>query len=128
MEERLERLPLGLKILLSVLPLVVLLAVTEGLLALAGVRPVLVDEDPYVGFQSSIRLFEPTPSGDELRTAPGKLALPGDASPRDLGGDGSVQLCRDDVRRREPDQRLQEAEGEATPSLEQCRDPLLLCG
>ena len=75
MEERLERLPLGLKILLSVLPLVVLLAVTEGLLALAGVRPVLVDEDPYVGFQSSIRLFEPTPSGDELRTAPGKLAL-----------------------------------------------------
>ena len=44
-------------------------------MALAGVRPILVDEDPYVGFQSTLRLFAPDPDAGLYRTAGNKLTL-----------------------------------------------------
>lgn len=45
------------KLVFSVVTTIVLAAVIEMALALAGVRPVLYDEDPYVGFSSNIPLF-----------------------------------------------------------------------
>jgi tetratricopeptide (TPR) repeat protein len=43
----------------------------EGVLALAGVRPRLAFEDPYVGFSKTIPLFQR--KGDEYVTAPAKV-------------------------------------------------------
>ena len=62
--------------LLQLLAAAGFLVVLEGLLALAGVRPVADTEDPYAGFSAGSPLFERQagPDGaDELVTAPGKL-------------------------------------------------------
>ncbi len=64
---------LVLNLLLSVGSLVVFFSGVELMLALAGVQPILVESDPYVGFQSSIRLYEVSESGDDLQTAGNKL-------------------------------------------------------
>jgi tetratricopeptide (TPR) repeat protein len=63
------------KLLFGAGTLAVVLIALEGLLALAGVRPVLYDEDPYVGFSSQVPLFEErkTADGVVLETAPHKL-------------------------------------------------------
>ena len=45
------------KLVFSVVTTIVLFGVVEMILTLAGVRPVLYDEDPYVGFSSNIPLF-----------------------------------------------------------------------
>jgi tetratricopeptide (TPR) repeat protein len=68
-----QSIPTSKKVLFSVLIAVVFFALVELILALAGVHPVLVDEDPYVGFSSSIELFQPTGDGARLETAPNKL-------------------------------------------------------
>jgi tetratricopeptide (TPR) repeat protein len=62
------------KVLFAVLTVVVFFGLVELILALAGLRPVLVDEDPYVGFSSSIELYQLTDDGARLETAPNKLA------------------------------------------------------
>jgi tetratricopeptide (TPR) repeat protein len=61
------------KVLFALLTVVVFFGLVELILALAGVHPVLVEEDPYVGFASSIELFQPTGDGARLETAPNKL-------------------------------------------------------
>ncbi|MCH9001796.1 MAG: tetratricopeptide repeat protein [Planctomycetes bacterium] len=43
----------------SVVAVVLLIAVAESVLMLAGVEPGLANEDPFVGFQSKVPLFEP---------------------------------------------------------------------
>ena len=45
----------------------------EAILAVLGIKPVLVEKDPYVGFSSRLPLFEPV--GDAMRTARNKLGL-----------------------------------------------------
>jgi tetratricopeptide (TPR) repeat protein len=70
-----RELSLGRKLLFSAVVLVAFFAALELLLAVAGVRPILVDEDPYVGFQSTLRLFERDPDAGVYRTATNKLAL-----------------------------------------------------
>ena len=63
------------KLLFGVGTLVVVLIALEGLLALGGVRPVLYEEDPYVGFSSQVPLFDEHKSADGpvMETAPHKL-------------------------------------------------------
>ena len=65
------------KLLLSLIVTVVFFALLEAVLALAGVRPVLFEEDPYVGFSSTSPLFvEGAGSGgSELVTAANKGTL-----------------------------------------------------
>jgi tetratricopeptide (TPR) repeat protein len=66
---------LGRKIAFSAAAFVLFFALVEAVLWVAGVETLLVEEDPYVGFQGSIRLFEPTADGREMRTAANKRAL-----------------------------------------------------
>ena len=66
---------LAVNLFVSIAALVLFFGGIEVLLALLGVRPMVVDEDPYVGFQSSLRLFEVSESGQEMRTASNKLKL-----------------------------------------------------
>ncbi|MEA3226990.1 MAG: hypothetical protein U9Q07_13650, partial [Planctomycetota bacterium] len=64
------------KLVFSVVTTIVLFAAVEMILTLAGVRPVLYDEDPYVGFSSNIPLFveQPGPDGKPaMVTAKNKL-------------------------------------------------------
>lgn len=68
------RLSRGKRLLFHAVTVVLFFGILELVLALAGVRPVVVEEDPYVGFASQIKLFERTPSGD-YRTAVNKLSL-----------------------------------------------------
>ncbi len=49
------------------------LVLLEGLLALLGVRPALVDEDPFVGFSGHVPLFVPSADGSRWETAENKL-------------------------------------------------------
>ena len=66
------------KLLFSVVTIVVMFAAVEMMLTLAGVRPVLYDEDPYVGFSSNIPLFveQTGPDGKPVMvTAKNKLPL-----------------------------------------------------
>jgi hypothetical protein len=70
-----ESIPTTRKIVFAVLTVVIFFGLIELVLALAGVRPVLVEEDPYVGFSSYIRLFRLTADGIRLETAPNKLSL-----------------------------------------------------
>ena len=63
------------RVAFSVATVVLFFGLLELVLTAAGVRPVLVEEDPYVGFSSQLRLYEPTGRGDELRTARNKLQL-----------------------------------------------------
>ena len=70
-----RELSLGRKLLFSAIVLVAFFGALELVLAIAGVRPILVDEDPYVGFQSTLKLFEPDPGSGRYETAANKLAL-----------------------------------------------------
>ena len=66
---------LAVNLFVSIAALVLFFGGIELVLALLGVQPIVVDEDPYVGFQGSLRLFELSDSGQEMRTAPNKLKL-----------------------------------------------------
>jgi len=68
-----ERLPLWKKLAFSGLIVTAFFGLAELSLAVLGVRPALVEEDPYVGFSSYLRLFEPASAW--METAPGKRAL-----------------------------------------------------
>ena len=68
-----DALPTHRKVLFSALAVVLFFGLVELALALFGVRPVTVTEDPYVGFASYVRLFRP--AGERLETAPQKLQL-----------------------------------------------------
>ncbi len=74
-DQKPRELSLGRRLLFSGIVLVAFFAGLELVLALAGVRPILVDEDPYVGFQSTLRLFAPDAETGLYRTANNKLAL-----------------------------------------------------
>jgi hypothetical protein len=63
------------KVVFAVLTVVMFFGLVEPILALAGVRPVLVEEDPHVGFSSSIKLFRSTADGAG-RLAPQKKDQP----------------------------------------------------
>ena len=70
--------PVWKQLLFTVITIVALFVVVEMILALAGVRPVLYDEDPYVGFSSYIPLFveQTGPDGKiAMVTAKNKLEL-----------------------------------------------------
>ena len=63
---------------LAVAALALFFGLLEGLLALVGVQPVTLREDPFVGFAGSAPLFAPEPgAGGEvyLATSPAKLEL-----------------------------------------------------
>ena len=74
-DSRPRELSLGRKLLFSAIVLVAFFGVLELILALAGVRPILVDEDPYVGFQSTLELFAADRAAGVYRTAGNKLTL-----------------------------------------------------
>lgn len=64
------------RVVFSLLPVVMLLLLLEGLLFLVGVRPVSEMRDPYVGFASQAPLFEEATGGSKtgiMSTAPPKL-------------------------------------------------------
>jgi tetratricopeptide (TPR) repeat protein len=62
-------------LLLAAISLGVFFGAFEGVLALLGVVPALEREDPFVGFASQVRLYEPSPDDpDVLATAPGRLS------------------------------------------------------
>jgi len=66
------------KLVFAAVTVAVFFAAIEAMLALAGVRPVTYDEDPYVGFSSRIPLFveQTDPNGRAVMvTAGNKLAL-----------------------------------------------------
>jgi hypothetical protein len=72
------RLSLGKKVLFSIAVTVAFFALLEGVLALAGVKPRLFADDPYVGFSSTTPLFVPVTSDDGtqwMTTSPAKLTL-----------------------------------------------------
>ena len=66
---------LAVNLLVSFAALALFFGGAEVVLALLGVRPIVVDEDPYVGFQRSLKLFEVSESGLEMQTSPNKLRL-----------------------------------------------------
>jgi tetratricopeptide (TPR) repeat protein len=70
-----RRLPAGKRALFAVVAVILFFGLTELVLAVAGVRPVLVHEDPYVGFSSRVKLFQPVNGDASLETAPHKLAF-----------------------------------------------------
>ncbi len=75
--------PLWQRLLLLVVSTALFLGLIELALGLAGFRPKLYDEDPYVGFSSVLPLFarQEAPGGGAVwRTAPGKLRLFNDQS------------------------------------------------
>ena len=84
--------PTHRKVLYSAVIFVLFFGFVEVSLALVGVKPVLVEEDPYVGFASTLELFEPTGSGTELETAPNKLALFNPQRFRRAKGPGSFRI------------------------------------
>ncbi len=65
----------GKRLLFHAITVALFFGLIELVLAISGVRPILVEKDPYVGFASQLKLFELTGSGDTLRTSPNKLAL-----------------------------------------------------
>ena len=72
------RLSVGKRLLFATITLVVLFILTEIILAVFGVRPVLYDKDPYVGFSSILPLFveQTGPDGKKMMvTAENKLGL-----------------------------------------------------
>jgi len=71
-----EKLSAGKKVLFGLLVIFVFFGLIELMLGLSGVRPILYDEDPYVGFSSNIPLFveEAGPDGKAIMaTARNKL-------------------------------------------------------
>ncbi|MEZ5325498.1 MAG: tetratricopeptide repeat protein [Verrucomicrobiales bacterium] len=67
-----SRISLRKKVLFSLLTTMLFFGGLEIVLTVAGVRPLLYDEDPHVGFVSSIPLFVEGKNG-EMMTAPNKL-------------------------------------------------------
>jgi tetratricopeptide (TPR) repeat protein len=70
--------PLRHRVLFPLLAVALFLGAAEGLLALAGVNPLLVEEDPFVGFSGRVDLFRAETSADGeimLLTAPAKRGL-----------------------------------------------------
>ena len=70
------KVPVWKKLLFAVITVAILFAAVEVVLLAVGVRPVLYDEDPYVGFSSHIRLFaeQTDPDGKTMMvTARNKL-------------------------------------------------------
>jgi len=70
------KIPASKKLLFTAITVAVLFAAAEIVLSLVGVRPVLYDEDPYVGFSSYVPLFvEQTDSSGQkhMVTARNKL-------------------------------------------------------
>ena len=66
------------RLLFAAITIVVLFTLLEIILAVLGVRPILYDKDPYVGFSSTIPLFveQTEPSGKKMMvTADNKLGL-----------------------------------------------------
>lgn len=66
------RLSLGKRLVFHAVTVVLFFGFLELILALAGVRPDVVEEDPYVGFSSFDRLYRE--DGGLLGTAPNKLS------------------------------------------------------
>ena len=61
--------------LFPLLSMALVLATAEGLLALAGVRPLLVEEDPFIGFSGRVPLYQEEDDADGetlMVTAPAK--------------------------------------------------------
>jgi len=61
------------RLLFACIAVVSFFGLVELLMALAGVRPVIIAEDPYVGFESYLPLFRLNAKTQELETAPNKL-------------------------------------------------------
>ncbi len=68
----------------------IMLALVEGVLALAGVRPVAYERDPYVGFSSQMPLF--VRQGDRWVTADNKLEYFNPQSFAAQKPDGTVRI------------------------------------
>lgn len=66
-------LPLRKKLLFAAVAVVGFFLLAELVLALAGIRPVLWDEDPYVGFDSYVPVFQLDERTGQMTTAPNKL-------------------------------------------------------
>lgn len=66
-----RRLPLWKKALYSGLVVLLFFGLTEGVLALFGVKPLLFDDDPWVGFAGKVPLF--VKDGDRMVTAKNKI-------------------------------------------------------
>lgn len=72
------KVPVTRKLAFAAITVVAMFVVGEAILSLAGVRPVLYDKDPYVGFTSQVPLFieHKDPNGLAVMvTADNKLAL-----------------------------------------------------
>jgi tetratricopeptide (TPR) repeat protein len=79
-------LPLWKKILFSLVMVTFLLAVLEGTLAIVGLRPAVTENDPFVGFASTIPLFVEAAGADGaavMRTADNKSLFNYQEFPRD---------------------------------------------
>src|SRR5262245_13523321 len=71
-----KSLPLWKKLPFALVAVGLCLGLLEGGLALLGVQPVLVAEDPFVGFAANVPLFvEESPQGRQMVTAPNKRGL-----------------------------------------------------
>ena len=82
------------RLLFAVVTIVALFVSVETVLKVLGVRPVLYDEDPYVGFSSYIPLFveQTEPNGETVRvTAKNKLGL---FNPQQFAGHKSAGTYR----------------------------------
>lgn len=80
------QLPLWKAILLSLVAVGFFFGLLEVILAAAGVKPALVEEDPFVGFASNVPLFVPEtgPDGRQwLVTAPNKSLFNAQRFPRE---------------------------------------------
>src|SRR5688572_18920113 len=73
-----KSLPVWKKLVFALVAVGLCLALLEGGLALLGVQPVLVAEDPFVGFAASVPLFvkeSPDAAGRQMVTAANKRGL-----------------------------------------------------
>ena len=66
--------PVRRQIVYATVVVVVFFVLAEGLLALVGIQPIVVQQDPYVGFSSYFPLFVAGSDG-RMATASNKLAL-----------------------------------------------------
>jgi tetratricopeptide (TPR) repeat protein len=88
--------PLWKKILLSFLVVAMLFGLLEGILFLAGVDPVLVEDDPFMGFAGNVPLFVKSGDGsgeDVFVTAPNKRLFNHQEFPATKGKDTYRIFC-----------------------------------
>lgn len=69
-----QNLPLGKKLAFAAVAVVGFFVLVELVLTVAGVEPLVSEEDPYVGFDSHAPLFVRDDASEELKTAPNKRA------------------------------------------------------